>query len=165
MSDLEFNNMLAHHSDYLKPYAFTLTRDAETAGDLLQETMYRAMVNKEKYHAGTNLKAWIFTIMRNIFINDYRRSKKYRLVAEDAAGEAVTSSRRIVNNDAEGHLQWKDIQRAIHRLPEIFRLPFVLYYEGYHYTEISEVLTVPLGTIKSRIHFSRRMLREQLGEA
>lgn len=162
MSDLEFNEMLVGHSDYLKPYAFTLTRDADAAGDLLQETMYRAMVNKEKYNAGTNIKAWIYTIMRNIFINDYRKQKRYRVVSSEDVTETTINAARTVANNAPGQLQWKDIQHAIHCLPDMFRQPFVLYYEGYRYNEISEALTVPLGTIKSRIHFSRKMLRAQL---
>ena len=74
MSTVEFNQMLVNNTEYLKPFAMTLTRDIEKAKDLLQETIYRALVNKEKYTAGTNITAWLYTIMRNIFINHYRRN-------------------------------------------------------------------------------------------
>ena len=71
MATIDFNQMLVNNADFLKPFAFTLTRDNEEAKDLLQETMYRAMANKDKYNVGTNIKAWLYTIMRNIFINNY----------------------------------------------------------------------------------------------
>lgn len=163
MSEGEFNEMLLSNADYLKPFAFTLTRDNESAKDLLQETMLRALVNKEKYSIGTNLKAWIYTIMRNIFINDYRKKSRQPTMHDNSGNDFfLDSNQHVVRNEAEGNLQWKDIQQAIQRLPEIFRSPFVLYYEGYKYNEIADVLTVPLGTIKSRIHFSRKILREEL---
>ena len=73
MSTLEFDQLLTSNADFLKPFAFTLTRDNESAKDLIQETLYRALSNKEKYNVGTNIKAWMYTIMRNIFINDYRK--------------------------------------------------------------------------------------------
>ena len=76
MIGVQFNEMLLSNADYLKPFAFTLTRDNDSAQDLMQETLYRALANKEKYHSGTNIKAWMYTIMRNIFINDYRKKSK-----------------------------------------------------------------------------------------
>src|SRR5512135_926427 len=80
MSALEFDKMLLENADFLRPFAITLTRDHETANDLLQETMYRALANKEKYNIGTNIKAWLYTIMRNIFINNYRRKAKQNTI-------------------------------------------------------------------------------------
>jgi len=163
MSSHEFNEMLVSNADHLKPYAFTLTRDSEAARDLLQETLCRALINKDKYHVGTNIKAWIYTIMRNIFINDYRRRHKYATVSVTVGKEFLLDQHSDnTSNDAIGKLQWKEIQRAIYSLPDIFRHPFQLYYEGYKYNEIADVLTVPLGTIKSRIHFSRKLLQEEL---
>lgn len=163
MSSHEFNEMLVSHADNLRPYAYTLTRDSESARDLLQETLCRALINKDKYHAGTNIKAWVFTIMRNIFINDYRRRSKYATVSVSVENEFLIDRHSDnTSNAAIGKLQWKEIQRAIYSLPDIFRHPFQLYYEGYKYNEIADVLTIPLGTIKSRIHFSRKLLQDQL---
>ncbi len=77
MTAADFNTMVVMHGDYLKPYAIALTHDHDDAKDLMQETMLKALLNKEKYQFGTNLKAWLYTIMRNTFINNYRRNKKF----------------------------------------------------------------------------------------
>ena len=146
-----------------RPFAITLTRDTETAKDLLQETMYRALINKEKYNVGTNIKAWLYTIMRNIFINNYRRNAKQNTIFDNTPNEYLINNRRSANaNDAEAILSTKDIEAAVHDLPEIFRYPFTLYFDGYKYHEIAQILAEPLGTIKSRIHFARKLLKEQV---
>ncbi len=163
MSTIEFNQVLLSNADSLKPFAITLTRDTETAKDLLQETMYRALANKEKYNTGTNIKAWLFTIMRNIFINNYRRRVKQNTIFDTGINEYLLDHNQASTaNSAESNLLLKDIQAAIHQLPEIFRNPFLLYFEGYKYQEIAGILSEPLGTIKSRIHFARKLLKQQL---
>ncbi len=163
MSGIEFNNIVINNAEYLKPFAVTLTRDQETAKDLLQETMYRALANKEKYNVGTNIKAWLYTIMRNIFINDYRRKAKQSKVLDNGVNDfLLDSNQHAIGNKAEGNLQMKEIQQAVFQLPDIFRNPFMLYFEGYKYHEISHILNEPLGTIKSRIHFARKLLKQQL---
>lgn len=163
MSSIEFNQVVVNNSEYLKPFAFTLTRDNETAKDLLQETMLRALANREKYNAGTNIKAWLYTIMRNIFINDYRRKAKQNTILDNSINDFLLNSNQLaVANAAESNLKMKDIQQAVYHLPDIFRSPFMLYFEGYKYNEIATLLKEPLGTIKSRIHFARKLLKEQL---
>lgn len=163
MSASEFNELLLGNADPLKPFAVSLTRDQEIAKDLFQETLYKALANQDKYSTGTNIKAWLFTIMRNIFINDYRRKAKQRMIFDSASNEAlINSGKIIVCNGGENSLQLKEIQKAIYQLPQIFKIPFLLYFEGYRYHEISESLNEPLGTIKSRIHFARKLLKEQL---
>lgn len=163
MATLNFNQMLINNADYLKPFALSLTRDNETARDLMQETMYRALSNHDKYHAGTNIKAWLFTIMRNIFINDYRKKSRQNTVFDHTANDyLINYNQQAVANNADTNLSLKDIQQAIGQLPDIFRNPFVMYFEGYKYNEIAEHLNEPLGTIKSRIHFARKLLKEQL---
>ena len=163
MSAAEFNQLLLHNADFLKPFAVTLTRDNEVAKDLLQETMYRALANKEKYHVGTNIKAWLYTIMRNIFINNYRRKSKQKTVLDSTPQEFLLDyNQKFISNQAEANLKMKDSVKAIQSLPLIFSNPFMLYFEGYKYHEIAEMLNEPLGTIKSRIHFARKLLKEQL---
>ena len=163
MSTVEFNELLLNNTEFLKPFAVTLTRDNEVAKDLLQETMYRALINKEKYNVGTNIKAWLYTIMRNIFINNYRRKSKQSTIFDNSPNDFLLNYNQVTTaNSAEGSLKMKDMEFAIHRLPEIFRNPFVLYFEGYKYHEIADLLTEPLGTINSRIHFARKILRGQL---
>jgi RNA polymerase sigma factor (sigma-70 family) len=163
MSAAEFNELLLSNADPLKPFAVSLTHDQEVAKDLFQETLYKALANQDKFSTGTNIKAWLFTIMRNIFINDYRRKAKQRTIFDNGANEILNNSgKAIVHNSGESLLQTKEIQKAMFQLPQIFKKPFLLYFEGYHYHEISESLNEPLGTIKSRIHFARKLLKEQL---
>ncbi|HWJ91757.1 MAG TPA: sigma-70 family RNA polymerase sigma factor [Flavisolibacter sp.] len=157
MSIQEFDNLVLHHSSSLKPFAVTLTRDHEAANDLCQETIYKAFAYREKYQPGTNIRAWLYTIMRNIFINDYRRlgRRKKMLEAIQYAQQSTVASSDI-------GLRLKEINSAIHDLPSIFRTACLLYFQGYRYQEIAFALNEPLGTIKSRIHFAKKMLQKQL---
>ena len=163
MAAIDFDQQLINQADFLKPFALTLTRYNESAKDLLQETMYRALANKEKYHVGTNVKAWLYTIMRNIFINNYRRKSRQNTIFDSTPNEFLLNQQQsAVANAAETNLKMKDIRAAIHNLPDIFKNPFLMYFEGYKYNEIADVLQEPLGTIKSRIHFARKLLKEQI---
>lgn len=163
MSRIEFNEMLLSNADFLKPFAINLTRDTEAANDLYQETLYKALANHDKYNAGTNIKAWLFTIMRNIFINNYRRKAKQKTIFDNTPNDFLINQRQAsVANNAEITLRVKEINSAIQQLPEIFKTPFLLYFDGYKYNEIAKVLQEPLGTIKSRIHFARKLLKEQV---
>ncbi len=163
MSSADFDQMLLSNADYLKPFAFTLTRDNESAKDLMQETLFRALANKEKYNVGTNIKAWMYTIMRNIFINDYRKKSRQQTIFDNTPNDFLLNhNQTAVANSAETNLKLKDIKESIHELPDIFKHPFILYFEGYKYNEIAALLKEPLGTIKSRIHFARKLLKEQL---
>ena len=163
MSAAEFNELLLKNADPLRPFAVSLTKDQEIAKDLLQETLYKALANQDKYSTGTNIKAWLFTIMRNIFINDYRRKTKQRTIFDNSTNETLINSGKIVvSNEGENWLRVKEIDKAIYQLPQIFKIPFLLYFEGYRYHEISGSLNEPLGTIKSRIHFARKLLKDQL---
>lgn len=165
MSAAEFNELLLSNADPLKPFAVSLTYDQEIAKDLFQETLYKALANQDKYSTGTNIKAWLFTIMRNIYINEYRRKAKQRTIFGNPANETLINSGKIVvSNEAENWLGLKEIHKALYQLPRIFKIPFLLYFEGYRYHEISGSLNEPLGTIKSRIHCARKLLKEQLSQ-
>jgi RNA polymerase sigma-70 factor (ECF subfamily) len=163
MPKQEFNSLLLNNAEFLKPFAINLTRDTEAANDLYQETLYKALANKEKYSVGTNIKAWLFTIMRNIFINNYRRKAKQKTIFDSTPNEFLLNHNQVtVQNGGETAMRVKEINKAIHLLPEIFKTPFLLYFDGYKYNEIADVLHEPLGTIKSRIHFARKLLKEQI---
>jgi RNA polymerase sigma-70 factor (ECF subfamily) len=163
MSTLEFNQMLLSNAEFLKPFAVTLTHDTEAAKDLCQETMYRALANKDKYNVGTNIKAWLYTIMRNIFINNYRRRAKQSTIFDSTPNEYLLNQNQAsVANEAITGINLKEVQREIYQLPAIFRNPFLLYFDGYKYHEIADMLGEPLGTIKSRIHFARKLLKTQI---
>lgn len=155
--------MLLNNAEFLKPFAITLTRNNETAKDLFQETMFKALSNKEKYNVGTNIKAWLYTIMRNIFINNYRRQAKQNTIFDNTPHDFLLNyNQAAIGNDAEMNLKIKEIKMAVYSLPGIFRDPFTLYFDGYKYNEIAEILAEPPGTVKSRIHFARKLLKEQL---
>ncbi|KAF0239400.1 MAG: RNA polymerase sigma factor [Sediminibacterium sp.] len=163
MSTIDFNQMLTNNAEFLKPFAFTLTRDNEAAKDLYQETLYRALANKDKYNVGTNIKAWLYTIMRNIFINNYRRKSKQSTIFDSTPNEFLLNlNQGAVANEGIAQINLKEVKQAIHNLPEIFKNPFLLYFDGYKYHEIAEMLEEPLGTIKSRIHFARKLLKSHV---
>ncbi|KAA9041802.1 RNA polymerase sigma factor [Ginsengibacter hankyongi] len=163
MSTLEFNQLLLVNSDFLNPFAINLTRDKESAKDLVQETLYKAIANREKYINGTNIKAWLYTIMRNIFINDYRKKSKQHVIFDTTPNDFLLDfNQSAISNLAESKLRLKEIQTAVYHLPSIFKEPFLLYFDGYKYHEIAGILSEPLGTIKSRIHFARKLLKKQI---
>ena len=163
MSTVEFNDLLLGNASFLNPFAVNLTRDKESAKDLVQETMYKAIANREKYISGTNIKAWLYTIMRNIFINDYRKKARQNIVFDGSPNDFLLDfNQSTISNLAESQLRVKELQAAVYRLPSIFKEPFLLYFEGYRYHEIAAILQEPLGTIKSRIHFARKLLKESV---
>src|SRR5664279_2344243 len=104
MGALEFNQLLVSNAEFLKPFAITLTRDSEEAKDLFQETLYRAIANSDKYNVGTNIKAWLYTIMRNIFINNYRRSTKQKTVFDNSPNDFLLNNNQLtISNVAESN--------------------------------------------------------------
>ena len=152
MSVNDFERALVNYSEFLMPFAFTLTKDREDARDLYQETMLRALSNKEKYSFGTNIKAWLYTIMRNIFINSYRKKSKTQVVVGDMTNEFfINSVKTYAFNDAVASINIKEIQTEIVNLPDVFK-----------YAEIATILSEPLGTVKSRIFFARKLLKTQI---
>lgn len=157
MSTQEFNSLVLSNADGLRPFAITLTKDHESAKDLCQETLCKAFTYREKYEPGTNIKAWLFTIMRNIFINDYRRGNRKKAVMD-----TVKQSISPYALSAEMSARLKEINAAIYHLPAIFKKACLLYLHGYKYHEIALALNEPLGTIKSRIHFAKKLLQKQL---
>lgn len=157
MSIQEFDNLVLHNSEGLKPFAISLTRDHEAARDLCQETLFKAFAYRDKYRPGTNIRAWLYTIMRNIFINDYRRNQRKKGVMD-----SVAYGQSPVGLSSEISVRLKEINTAIHQLPSIFKTACLLYLEGYKYHEIAYTLNEPLGTIKSRIHFAKKLLQKQI---
>src|SRR5215213_2993609 len=99
MSSLEFNQLLVNNAEFLKPFAITLTRDNEAAQDLFQETLFRALANKEKYNVGTNIKAWLYTIMRNVFINDYRRRARQNTIFDSTPNDFLLDYNQVTTSN------------------------------------------------------------------
>lgn len=163
MTTLEFKYQVVDFSGSLKPFAYKLTKNSEDASDLIQETVYKALINADKFHKGTNLKAWLYTIMRNIFINNYRRNSKHGVVSDPTENLAILNSlRNSTHNNGLVNLHMEEVQKALQSLSEEFRIPFLLHYEGFKYHEIAEELDLPLGTVKSRIFFARKTLQKMI---
>jgi RNA polymerase sigma-70 factor (ECF subfamily) len=164
MTALEFSTLVQKVSGSLKPAAMNLTRDADDAKDLVQETLLKALLNKDKFKAGTNLKAWLYTIMRNTFINNYNKITKRssNIDSTEYFQYFNTDENYITVNGATSDFVVNDINEAIARLNEEFRTPFMMYYIGYKYLEIAEKLNIPIGTVKNRIHIARKELKQVL---
>jgi RNA polymerase sigma-70 factor (ECF subfamily) len=163
MTQVEFNHQVKTHYQPLRGFAMKLTQDHEDANDLVQETMLKAFRNRDKFEDGTNLKGWLYTIMKNIFINNYRRMVKGSVVTDDTENQVyINNAAHSVRNDGEGRMVMKEINRAVGLLSDNLRTPFLMSYEGYKYEEIARQLSVPLGTVKIRIHVARQKLKKQL---
>jgi len=159
----EFNHRVKDQYNPLRNFALRLTRNIEDAVDLTQETMLRAFSNKEKFKEGTNLKAWLYTIMKNIFINNYRRMVNGQIVSDDTDNQYyINSHPNQSGNLGEHKIALDDVNNAIESLSENLRTPFMMAFQGYKYEEIAEQLSVPLGTVKIRIHNARKKLKSQL---
>ena len=160
MSVLEFDNKFNSLSKLLHSFAYNLTKNREDAKDLYQETAFRAMTNRDKFRTGTNFKAWTFTIMKNIFINNYRKkSKKNTIIDSTNNLFYLNSGKNAIQNSAESNIMMEELFKMIGRLEETIRIPFLMHYQGYKYQEIAEELDLPLGTVKSRIFFARKELK------
>ncbi len=163
MTNQEFDNVVTGFSGSLRPFALNLTKNMEEANDLIQDTMFRALSNRDKFQEGTNLKAWLFTIMKNIFINNYRRKVKRNTIIDTTENLFyLNSSDALIENSATSKFVMDDMKIAIRELSDEFRVPFMMHFEGFKYHEIAEELRLPLGTVKSRIFFARKELKVKL---
>ena len=146
---------------FLYKIAYKYTTDVAVADDLVQETVYKALKNIHSFKEGTNLRAWLSIILRNNFINDYR--KKSRYTNTDDIGSYVGDKENYKSkNGGISKLYLEHINEAITDLPDNLRKPFLYYFDGYSYEEISNMFEVPLGTVKSRIHHARKKLKKRL---
>jgi len=163
MSTLEFNNHLVGLRQTLMYFALSLTSNSDEADDLLQETMLKALTYRKKFTPNTNFKAWVYTIMKNTFINNYRRSVKSNQIMDRSkelhylntpqySGFASPESVYAVN----------DMEQGINTLEDDYRVPFEMHKKGFKYKEIAEELQIPIGTVKSRIFLARQKLMKLL---
>ena len=163
MTQFQFNSTITGMQEKLLFYALSLTSDHEKAQDLLQETFLKALSNSDKFTENTNLKAWVYTIMKNTFINSYRKNEKNKNKLDRINQEI----RLRIQNDKtypspESNYDSKEIMKSIKALETDFRTPFEMFLDGYKYKEIAETLRIPLGTVKSRIFIARRKLEKTL---
>ncbi|MEI2272016.1 sigma-70 family RNA polymerase sigma factor [Sphingobacterium sp. ML3W] len=163
MTKNEFDTMVIEQSDSLKLYARNFTSDYEDANDLVQDTILKAVTYFKNFKEGTNLKGWLYTIMKNTFINNYRRIVKTNsFITKD---EDISNSNLLISassNHGESKFVMEDIHEALSNLSEEYYIPFSLYFEGFKYHEISEHLNIPIGTVKTRIHVARKLMKRSL---
>jgi len=162
MSTIEFNTQFNKLTTLLNSFAYNLTKNSEDASDLYQETALRALSNRDKFRPGTNFKAWSFTIMKNIFINNYRKKVKRNTIIDSTDNMYFINSGSTVENDAERNILMKELNRMIETLEDNLKIPFEKHYEGFKYQEIADELDLPLGTVKSRIFFARKALKTMI---
>ena len=160
---INFEIQTSQHSKALLQFAYSFTRDIVNAEDLYQDTMLKAYSCFYQYQPNTNLKSWLFTIMKNIFINQYRRNKRRSgvVTVKDEFTQSDLSS-GCTKNRAEETFVLGDVNKVLAKLPRIYADPFVMYFEGYKYQEIAEKLKTPIGTVKTRIHLAREILKKKL---
>ena len=163
MKSLSFKKDLIDVQDELLRFAIKLTADREEAHDLLQETSLKALDNEDKYMPDTNFKGWMYTIMRNIFINNYRKVVRDQTFVDQTDNLYHLSLPQDSGFDStEGSYDLKEMRKIVNALPKEYRVPFSMHVSGFKYREIAEKLNLPLGTVKSRIFFTRQKLQEEL---
>ena len=147
----------------LRRFALKLTSDSEDADDLLQETSLKALDNEDKYTPDTNFKGWMYTIMRNIFINNYRKTVRDQTFVDQTENLFHLNLPQDSGFEStEGNYDLKEIRKIVHSLPKEYRVPFSMYVSGFKYREIAVKLALPIGTVKSRIFFTRQRLQKEL---
>ena len=163
MNSPQFQERLLSLQSNLLNFAYMLTSDREEAHDLLQDTTLKALDNEDKYIDNVNFKGWVFTIMRNIFINNYRRVVRNQTVVDQTEDLYHLNLPQESGFDTpEGSYTVKEIMKAINSFSDEYRIPFSMHIAGYKYHEIAENMLLPLGTVKSRIFFARQRLQIML---
>lgn len=163
MTAIEFNTKILSQKSSLKNFALSLTSNVDDANDLLQDTYLKAITYRDKFEESTNLKAWLFTIMKNTFINSYRRNSKIKQLV--VKGDDLALERAFKQNSyhhSDSRLNAKEIIKEIDKLEDDYKVPFTKHYNGFKYEEIAEQMQLPLGTVKSRIFLARKALMHTL---
>lgn len=161
-----FDENLVQLQDNMYSFALSLTADRETAEDLRQETTLKVLSNRDKYRENTNFKGWVFTVMRNLFINNYHRIiRTHSIIDTNADLSYVGSQSDNTGISTPYHeLSIKEINGAIETLSEDLKQPFSMFLAGFKYKEIADALDLPIGTVKSRIFFARKQLQGILAD-
>ena len=165
MSISNFQKRLLGMQDNLLSFAIKLTANYDDAHDLLQDTTCKALANESKYVDDSNFRSWIFTIMRNIFINNYRRIVRAQTVVDKSDDLFQLNLPQVETSETpENYCAFSEVSEIVNSLPEEYRRPFTMHVDGYKYQEIADAMNLPLGTVKSRIFFAKQKLQLQLDD-
>ena len=165
MTAIEFRNNLIELRENLMRYAYSLTNNKDLSQDLVQETILKALANREKFVYHSNLKAWAFTIMKNTFINDYRqKQKKYTYRNWQYDTYSIYNTKTFTSEDPSRTYLAMELIKCVDQLEESFKAPLKLRIRGYKYKEIAQELNLNIGTVKSRIFLSRKQLAEIINQ-
>ena len=165
MSAYDFNQQLIDFQKSLKSFAYGFTNDEESANDLLQETYLKALTYRDKFKERTNLKAWLYTIMRNTFINNYRKAVRANTIIDQTDEQYyINTADRKGFADPDSTYSYNQISTIVNSLEDEYKVPFQMYNTGFKYKEIAAKLDLPIGTIKSRIFLARKKLMGSLAD-
>ena len=163
MNTYSFRKDLLAVQEELLRFAYKLTADREEANDLLQETSLKALDNEDKFEPDTNFRGWMYTIMRNIFINNYRKIVREQTFVDQTDNLYHLNLPQDTGFEStERTYDLKEMHRIVNALPRDYKVPFSMHVSGFKYREIAERLSLPLGTVKSRIFFTRQKLQDEL---
>ncbi|WP_421944621.1 RNA polymerase sigma factor [Pedobacter sp.] len=163
MNEEKFSTLITQYNSALRAFALKFVRDEDEANDLLQDTVMKAIRFRGSFQEGTNVKGWLYTIMRNTFINNYRKSNKKNALIHQS--EEINSEQLLHSaskNSGESTFILGDVNGAISQLPHGLQIPFIRFVEGYKYEDIAQEMNIPLGTVKTRIHQARLRLAKKL---
>ena len=163
MTALEFQHSVVQQRPALEGFTRRFTNNYEESQDLVQETILKALTYRNKFKPNTNLRGWLYTIMKNTFINNYRKLQRAKTTYDDTEGlyylnveDSHTFSNPVKNSE------YNDIWAKIEDIKEDYLHPFKMHVEGYKYEEIAESLDIPIGTVKNRIFHARKEIQKRL---
>ena len=163
MDSKKFEEKLTDLQNSMLNFAMTLTSNRDEAKDLVQETTLKALDNIDRYYDNTNFKGWVFTIMHNIFVNNYRRAIRTNTAIDQTENLYHLNLPQDSGFDSpEGSYTVAEINKVINSFTDEYKIPFSMHVSGFKYEEIAQQLNMPIGTVKSRIFFARKRLQELL---
>jgi RNA polymerase sigma factor (sigma-70 family) len=163
MGAVEFQETIAGLHSTLRRFTYRFTSDREESSDLVQDTILKALTYRDRFRKDTNLKGWLFTIMRNTYINHYRKAQRERTTRDDS------KEMRMLNVEDEHtfhrpqeNLEFKEVWTHVNSIKDEYLSPFKMYTTGYKYHEIARHLNLPIGTVKNRIFHARKEIQKKL---